>query len=247
MMLISAETLVIFDALNPACNIAPTELPTFLSGILSPTTSIVAVYHTDVPLAYTTTVSPYAPSPLITLLYLATAILRISSFQNEITRKKARDKSLPEPGFGMREGKEGVIIGLRTAKTVKSRPAEVVIEMEVRRKSGRGVRENFVLTPAATTTGILSAKTSLAHVTLLDDHPAFAAPVDMDTEAKDAGDDGPESTFSMGLTEKQRRDREGIVLPYFDAQKGEGPGEGGRILYEMGREDDFDEDEDDEF
>lgn len=54
----------------------------------------------------------------------------------------------------------------------------------------------------------------------------------------------PESTFSLGLTEKQRRDREGIMLPYFDAQTDIGAGEGGRILYEMGREDDFDEEED---
>jgi elongator complex protein 5 len=46
------------------------------------------------------------------------------------------------------------------------------------------------------------------------------------------------------LTEKQRKDRDGVVLPYFDAQKGEG-GEGGRILYEMGAEDreDFDDEE----
>ena len=36
-----------------------------------------------------------------------------------------------------------------------------------------------------------------------------------------------------------------MVLPYFDAQKGgDGPGEGGRILYDMGSEDDFDEEED---
>ena len=33
------------------------------------------------------------------------------------------------------------------------------------------------------------------------------------------------------------------MLPYLDAQKGEG-GEGGRILYDMGAEDDFDEEED---
>jgi elongator complex protein 5 len=35
-----------------------------------------------------------------------------------------------------------------------------------------------------------------------------------------------------------------VVLPYFDAQQGNGPGEGGRILYDMGEEDDFDEEED---
>jgi elongator complex protein 5 len=50
----------------------------------------------------------------------------------------------------------------------------------------------------------------------------------------------------LGLTEKQRRDREGVVLPYFDAQNESGVGEGGRILYEMGVEDreDFDDEED---
>ena len=55
------------------------------------------------------------------------------------------------------------------------------------------------------------------------------------------------ATFELGLSAKQRRDREGVVLPYYDAQQREGGaagGEGGRILYEMGVEDDFDEEED---
>ena len=59
--------------------------------------------------------------------------------------------------------------------------------------------------------------------------------------------EGPtmETTFSLGLTAKQRRDRDAVVLPYFDAQTDVGSaGEGGRILYEMGREDDFDDEED---
>jgi len=57
------------------------------------------------------------------------------------------------------------------------------------------------------------------------------------------------TTFNLGLTEKQKRDRENVVLPYFDAQKdggAAGPGDGGRILYDMGTEDreDFDDEED---
>jgi elongator complex protein 5 len=55
--------------------------------------------------------------------------------------------------------------------------------------------------------------------------------------------DTEDSTFALGLTAKQRADREGVVLPYVDAQKGHG-GEGGRIFYDMGPEDDFDEEED---
>jgi elongator complex protein 5 len=57
------------------------------------------------------------------------------------------------------------------------------------------------------------------------------------------GEGGDAATFEMGLTEKQRRDRDGVVLPYYDAQSG-GGGDGGRILYDMGEEDDFDEEED---
>ena len=82
-----------------------------------------------------------------------------------------------------------------------------------------------------------------AKAILLDDHPLFSKPkVEVEGDpAKEAG------TFSLSLTEQQRRDREGVVLPYFDAQKGGGePGEGGRILYQMGVEDagDWDSEED---
>lgn len=78
-------------------------------------------------------------------------------------------------------------------------------------------------------------------VTLLDDHPLYRPPEEPDMGA---GAEEPESTFDLRLTDRQRREREGVVLPYFDAQQGDGPGEGGRILYDMGEEDDFDEEED---
>ena len=74
---------------------------------------------------------------------------------------------------------------------------------------------------------------------LLDDHPLFQKPKEDDnTKPELTG-----MTFELALTERQRLEREGVVLPYFDAQKA-GGGEGGRILYDMGVEDDFDEEED---
>ena len=89
---------------------------------------------------------------------------------------------------------------------------------------------------------------------LLEDHPRMSG---ADERANAGGQDDHDSlsTFKLGLTEKERRDREGVVLPYYDAQRrgrgdiegdaGEsGIGEGGRIVYEMGVEDDFDEEED---
>lgn len=101
--------------------------------------------------------------------------------------------------------------------------------MEHRRRSGRGVREWYYLpTPV----------TKSAPVALLEDHPLYRTK----PPSGEGEGDQAESTFELGLTEKQRMDREGVVLPYFDAQKG--GGEGGRILYDMGSEDDFDEEED---
>lgn len=183
-------------------------------------------------------------------MYLSTAILRVSSLSQTIEKKRARDRSLQEPVFGLEEGREGVLIGLKGPKMEGM--DGVVVEMEFRRKSGRGVREVFVLstsikvptTPEGVPRGELGGK-----LCLLDDHPLYSPltrPESANTAngVDEAGDGEVKTTFSLGLTEKQRRDRDGVVLPYFDAQRGEGSGEGGRILYEMDRVDDFDEEED---
>jgi elongator complex protein 5 len=122
--------------------------------------------------------------------------------------------------------------------------AGFVMEVEHRRKSGRGVREWYFVP----TTSTSSAKTPTMaavreKVILLEDLPAYKASSVSSGENGDAEEERPEgTTFELGLTEKQRAAREGVVLPYFDAQKG--GGEGGRILYDMGEEDDFDEEED---
>ena len=205
---------------------------------------MIATYHLDIPLPLQLA-NPYAPSPLTTLTYLATSILRISSLDHAIQLKRARDRSLPDPAFGIDEGRDGVLIG---KKAVAEETKGCVVEMEIRRKSGRGVREVFVLAPssASLSTGekVKAGPGSAgSKVLLLDDHPLYAAPeVGKDNDEDDEGEEQPQSTFNLGLTEKQKRDREGIVLPYFDAQKG--GGEGGRILFEMGREEDWDPEED---
>ena len=123
----------------------------------------------------------------------------------------------------------------------------VVVQMELRRKSGRGVIETFVLS-ASSPSSLQTPKSSISNIILLDEHPSYAPPVldDILVSGKKEGEDEEEGTFSLQLTDKQRRDREGVVLPYFDAQSEGGVGEGGRILYEMGEEDreDFDDEED---
>ena len=202
-----------------------------------------ATYHADVPVILPRAWNEYEPHPFTVLCHLATAILRLSSLQQEIERQKARNRSLVEPDWGLKEDREGVLVGLRQRSTLEDKGG-VVINMELRRRSGRTVTEKFILLPnRASSNGPISSK-----IVLLTDHTMFSPSADADEEGKTGqdgtGEEEPESTFNLGLTEKQRKDREGIVLPYFDAQTDIGAGEGGRILYEMGREDDFDDEED---
>lgn len=165
-------------------------------------------------------------------------------------------------GLGLRNGK---VAAQSVGSSARGGAAQgLVLEMELRRRSGRAVAETFVLVPGlGPSPSSTSTSRPLAvspepepepHTTgsdplpsklyLLSDHPAFLDPEAATSAQGAGGEDEPGSTFDLGLTEKQRRDREGVVLPYFDAQTDVGAGEGGRILYDMGREDDFDEEDD---
>ncbi|KAI1390935.1 histone acetylation protein 2 [Hypoxylon trugodes] len=247
------RVLVIFDELNGlASTTPPSDLALFLSALAAaPAVSLLGVYHADVPLPPRRNgpsggSSEYEPDPLAALCHLATAVLRVGSLYQAIERQRARDRSLQEPEWGLGEGREGVLVGLGGEKKVAAGTG-IVLEMELRRRSGRAVAETFVLVPrtaAQIENGNGNGKVETSRLYLLSDHPAFKSPNDAEQGAAGEGDGEMETTFNLGLTEKQRRDREGIVLPYFDAQTDIGAGEGGRILYEMGREDDFDDEED---
>jgi elongator complex protein 5 len=171
------------------------------------------------------------------LSYLSTTILKLHSLSHILAQKAAHDRSLAAPVFGLEERQEGVILGRIDHTKGQGRVDGIVVEMEHRRKSGRGVVEWYFLPPASK---YLPQEVKEV-VTLLEDHPLYRRPED-DVVSEEQAEPG--STFELKLTERQRRDREGVVLPYFDAQHGDGPGEGGRILYDMGEEDDFDEEED---
>ncbi|OKP13443.1 Elongator complex protein 5 [Penicillium subrubescens] len=219
------------------------HLPSFLGSFIASTgpsagkadASLVVTWHQDVPALPQQ--NHYSPSPLPVLTYLATSIITLHSFSHILAQKAARDRSLAAPVFGLEEEQDGVLLG-RLDKLAGTGAAEgIVLELEHRRKSGRGVLEWYLLPPASQ----YSPQHVKEVVTLLDDNVLYNPPMEPDTNPDD---DEPKSTFELGLTDRQRRDREGVVLPYFDAQHGDGPGEGGRILYDMGEEDDFDEEED---
>jgi len=208
-----------------------------------PHVSLVAVYHTDVPLiSLPTSARAYSPSPLSLLSYLATTVITLHSLPVLLAEKIAHEKSQVAPVFGLAEEVEGVVVGLKpkSASNRNLKPEErgIVLELEHRRRSGRGVLERYFL-PVVAKTQTSGPQAFREIVTLLDDHPLFQKlKQDENTRLELSG-----MTFELGLTDRQRLEREGVVLPYFDAQKA-GGGEGGRILYDMGVEDDFDEEED---
>ncbi len=145
------------------------------------------------------------------------------------------------PAYGLAEETEGVLVGFKPKSTLKLEERGIVLELEHRRKSGRGVLEWYFLPRTTKAQQPSSGPQAFREIiTLLDDHPLFRKPKeDENVDQQLSG-----MTFELGLTERQRLEREGVVLPYFDAQKAGGGGEGGRILYDMGVEDDFDEEED---
>ncbi|KAI9657966.1 MAG: hypothetical protein M1821_002623 [Bathelium mastoideum] len=232
-----SRTLIIFDNLNRISS-SISDLPSLLFSFISPKTSLVGVYHADIPVK-PATASPYSPAPLTLLKHLATTILTTRSLSYTIRRKEARERSLAEPSFGIAEDVEGVLVGLGG-----NDQRGLVFHLEHRRKSGRGIREWLVLHDVSR--GDLRSRyerLAPGTVTLLEDHPLFQRDAGQAFEEPGQKEE-MESTFNLNLSERQRKDREGVVLPYFDAQQAEGIGEGGRILYDMGVEDDFDEEED---
>lgn len=238
--------------------------------------SLLAIHHTDIPLPLPVppnyNPSPfvllrYLATTIFTCHSFTQTLARkyaVDRSQPEPLFGLAEEKEgvisgLPE----LRDGRNSEfehIEGKR--KGAGSGGAGLVLQAEFRRKSGRAIEEWYFI-PDMSTTKTPTAKKGDDKVILLDDHPDYNR---HDTGAGGGigHPDGPNlpegaaslgasdqstsssSTFELGLTERQKKDREGVVLPYFDAQKGvlgEG-GEGGRILYDLGVEDDFDEEED---
>ncbi|OAL55444.1 hypothetical protein IQ07DRAFT_582929 [Pyrenochaeta sp. DS3sAY3a] len=238
----SKESLVIVDSLYDLLSVKNLEIGALFSLVAGEYQStLVGVYHQDL-LPPQDPQSTYAPQPLDLFKYMATTVINCKSFAQMLAAKAAKERSRAEPTHGLLQGAEGIVQCLEA-----NDHRGIVLEVEFRRKSGRPESEVFFLrtarpadynVPAA---GHSFGTLKQEYVVLLDQVPEYGS--QEASRGYGAPDDEMESTFSLGLTEKQKQAREGVVLPYFDAQKGEG-GEGGRILYDMGSEDDFDEEED---
>jgi elongator complex protein 5 len=238
------ESLVIMDDLYDALNEKGIDMGKLFNLVaIEFASTLVGVYHQDMLAADNVRPeTPYAPQALDLVTYMATSVITCKSLAHCLAAKVARERSLPEPTYGLLQEAEGVVQCLDA-----NDHRGIVLEAEFRRKSGRSEGETYFLRPGrpsdyhtpvgSSPFGVLKQE----FVILLEQLPAYTS---QDRKGlANAADNEVESTFNLGLTDKQKQAREGVVLPYFDAQKGEG-GEGGRILYDMGSEDDFDEEED---
>ncbi|KAL7270553.1 hypothetical protein RUND412_006727, partial [Rhizina undulata] len=233
-------TLLIIDSLNHLSSTHPSSLSIFLSSLISPSTTLLSTFHLDVPLTPTDNSYPEsAPDPLVLLKYLCTTLITVHSITHTLEKKRRRDRSLPPPVWGPEEGIDGVIVGFGS-----NSPSGVVLEMEYRRKSGRGVVEWFYLPLDEKRPGNGGVREK-EKVILLEDHPQWRVSEQVKGQEEHVSEDEmPKSTFELGITDRQKKARDEVVLPYFDAQR-EGGGGGGAILFTPEKEvDDFDEEED---
>jgi elongator complex protein 5 len=238
----SKESLVIVDSLYDLLHVKNVAMEALFSLVVGKFAStLTGIYHQDM-LAEPNPDNKYAPQSIDVLKFMATSVITCKSLAHVLAAKAAKERSLPEPTHGLLQGAEGIVQSLDA-----NDHRGIVLEAEFRHKSGRPETETFFLRDArvkdynAPLPGMAVGTLKHEFVVLLDQVPAYGSK-DLTALVNAAGNE-IESTFNLGLTEKQKAAREGVVLPYFDAQKGEG-GEGGRILYDMGSEDDFDEEED---
>lgn len=237
------ESLVVIDSLYEILSVKNVDMGALFNLVAGEFAStLIGVYHQDT-IPDQDAHKAYAPQPLDLFKYMATTVITCKSFAHVLAAKAARERSLPEPTHGLLQGAEGIVQRLDA-----NDHRGIVLEAEFRRKSGRPESETYFLRAArrsdynAPLQGMAFGTLRQEFVVLLNQIPAYSS--NEVTGLVNAAANDFESTFNLGLTDKQKQAREGVVLPYFDAQKGEGAGEGGRILYDMGEEDDFDEEED---
>ena len=237
------ESLVIVDSRYELISVKNVDMGALFNLVAGEFAStLIGVYHQDT-IPDQGAHKAYAPQPLDLFKFMATTVITCKSFAHVLAAKAARERSLPDPTHGLLQSAEG-IVQCQDANDHRG----IVIEAEFRRKSGRPESETYFLRAArhsdynAPLAGVAFGTLRQEFAMLLDQVPAYRS--SELTALGNAAANEMESTFNLGLTDKQKQAREEVVLPYFDAQKGEGAGEGGRILYDMGEEDDFDEEED---
>lgn len=211
------KSLIIIDSLN---YLNSTNLTQFISSIASPSTVIIATYHRDVPdsLSFNSSdndIMDNYPSSLELLQFMATTIFEISPILPNSVDDHDQLYDMIE-NFNIPRGLNNPLFNLLLIN---------------RRKSGRSLKYNFQID-------------SRKHEYLLIN--------ENDTNSSSGNNNNnneletPEmlqglTTFNLTTSEKQKRAKEQVNLPFLEAQQY--GSSGGAIVYEYEKDDDYDEED----
>ncbi|KTW26498.1 Elongator subunit IKI1 [Pneumocystis jirovecii RU7] len=181
--------------------------------------TLIQIYHSSInlPKSYPT----YIPSPLELLSYISTTIISVHSLSHELATRNAKDKALTTP-IEDDSFIEGTIVPLDSNDESK-----IVISIEHRRKSGRGIHEKSVL--------IIRSGTLLS----ITDVEEFKK---TNYIIRDEINENLNANFTLTLTDKQKKQKEKLILPYFKSQT---INQKSSIYYSPDPEDDIDEEDPD--
>ncbi|KAH3899304.1 related to Elongator complex protein 5 [Saccharomycodes ludwigii] len=217
--------LLIVDSINYINN---TEITEFIQAIFSPHTTLCVVYHKDIdenenhtnnPLYHQKHMQSYYPNTLKLLKYIATNIFE--TFPNLDTNKYVADEEELEACLN---DKFIVPRGLNNYQSYN-------LTLTNKRKSGRSLIFEFVI----------DSKTHsyINYSDYVRDRKQDRATIS-DTSMNNQDMFNGLTTFNLNISDKQKRAKEQVELPYLEAQNFNS---GGAIVYEFEKDDDYDEED----
>ena len=213
----NSKSLIIIDSLN---YLNRTDLSQFIGSIASPSTTIIATYHRDVPESILFNQSSNDlidnyPSSLELLQFMATTICEISPIlPNSIDDHHELNDMIEV--FNIPRGLNNSVFNLLLIN---------------RRKSGRSLRYNFQIDSKKHEYILINGKENNANSS--SDNPINEAETPEMLQGL--------TTFNLTTSEKQRRAKEQVNLPFLEAQQY--GSSGGAIVYEYEKDDDYDEED----
>lgn len=195
--------------------IEPEELTSFLVPLIGPNSSLIATYHTDIPSNPLKQKGSFYPSTVTLLSYFATAVLQVVPLPKEDVHEE-EDRAAQVEQFVL--------------PTKSCNKPVFQVHLSHRRKSGRSIDATYIV----------------------DYNMHEIRYVVPKKENEDTGIYGAEdqallkglTTFNLTTTDKQKAEREKVDLPFLQAQEvGQGGAQGGAIIYEFEKDDDYDEED----
>ncbi|EMR09188.1 hypothetical protein PNEG_02527 [Pneumocystis murina B123] len=218
---ISQRFIILVDSIDAFNLTNKINLSDIISSILSLNVSktLILIYHSSIPLLKSYPV--YYPLPSEFLSYISTTIISVHSLSHKIATKNAKDKALITP-LENDSCIEGIIVPLDSNDT-----SGIFIDTEHRRKNGKYIHEESVL----------MIKTNVIKSIVDIDHFKKKTYI-IEKQIEDLN-----INFNLTLTDKQKKQKESVILPHFKSQTIYQPESS--IFYSPGSEDDLDEEDPD--